>query len=230
MSFLLLFYDRADPISQSPSLILGKSAACVIVGSPAAFNRRQIQVKYPSRYQVSQQTANPDPLKFRLSFIALPLAVLLLTATVAAVFYGRLPDELYYRFDLSGVPSGSLTAKSSLVMMLLGIQAVLTTVACFATLSISRVQLFRDNKDSFWFNPARLLTLMGNMPALIQLIMAYVLIDSIVYALESSHLMPLWLFSLITLVIGGILIIIFGLPIVIQAYKGFTRIEEKKKE
>jgi hypothetical protein len=68
------------------------------------------------------------------------------------------------------------------------------------------------------------------MPAIIQLILAYVLVDAIIYARDADHLMPLWLFALITLVIGGVLIIVYGLPIVIQAYKGFSTIEEKKKE
>jgi uncharacterized membrane protein len=179
---------------------------------------------------VSQNTAKPDPLKFRLSFIALPLAVLLLTIALSAIFYSQLPDEVNYRFDLNGEPSGSPLAKASLVTLMVGIQALLTAIAYIATSSIGRAQLFRDNVENFWFNPTRLLTLMGNMPAIIQVIMAYVLVDAIVYALQANHLMPLWLFAVITLVIGGIIVLVYGLPIVIKGYKGLTSIQEKKKE
>jgi uncharacterized membrane protein len=177
-----------------------------------------------------QQNATPEPLKFRLKFIGLPLAVLLLTAAIGAFFYGGLPDEVFYRFDTAGEPSGDATAKSSLVMLMIGIQAVLVIVAWLATRSVGNVQLFRDNVGNFWFSPTRLLTLMGNMPAIIQLILAYVLVDAVYYAGNAGHLMPLWLFALVVLVAGGVLILIYGLPIVIQAYKGFSTIEEKKKE
>ncbi len=178
--------------------------------------------------QTSQNA--PNPLKFRLSFVALPLAVLLLVIALSAIFYAQLPDEVYYRFDTSGSPSGNPIAKGSLVMLMVGVQLALFGIAYIATRSVGRVQLFRDNVNNFWFNPTRLLTLMGNMPAIIQLIMAYVLVDAIVYANQTDHLMPLWLFAVIVLVSGGILILIFGVPIVIKAYKGFISIEEKKKE
>ena len=178
----------------------------------------------------SLKASAPDPLKFRLSFVALPLAVLLLVVGLSAACYGQLPAEVYYRFDTSGAPSGSPIAKTSLVLMMVGIQALLTGMAYIATRSVSNVQLFRDNVDNFWFNPTRLLTLMGNMPVIIQAIMAYVLIDAIVYANQADHLMPLWLFAVITLVIGGIIILVYGIPIIVQAYKGFSGIQEKKKE
>ncbi|AKG53733.1 hypothetical protein DGWBC_1078 [Dehalogenimonas sp. WBC-2] len=203
-----------------------------IIRTPAlAFIHHPIQVKYPERYQLSQLTdIRPDPLKFRLSFIILPLIITLLTAILSVIFFNRLPEAVYYRFDTGGVPSGNAVTKGTFLIMMVGIQGILLAVAYFATASISRVQTFRDNVGNFWFNPTRLLTLMGNMPAIIQFIIGYVLIDAIVYALQSDHLMPLWLFAVITLVIGAILILIFGLPIIIQAYKGFSNIQEKKKE
>ena len=178
--------------------------------------------------QTSQSA--PNPLKFRLSFVALPLAVLLLVAVLSAIFFTQLPDEVYFRFDTSGAPSGNPIAKASLVMLMVGIQLALFGIAYIATRSIGGVQLFRDNVNNFWFNPTRLLTLMGNMPVIIQLILAYVLVDAIVYATQSDHLMPLWLFAVLTLVIGGIVILIVGIPIIVQAYKGFSGIQEKKKE
>ena len=196
-----------------------------------AFIHPPIQVKCPERYQLSQLTdIRPDPLKFRLSFIILPLIITLLTATLSVIYFSRLPEEIYYRFDTTGVPSGSAVVKGTFLIMMVGVQGLLLAVAYFATASIGRVQTFRDNAGNFWFNPTRLLTLIGNMPAIIQLIMGYVLVDAIFYALQSDHLMPLWLFAVITLVVGAILILIFGVPIVIQAYKGFSSIQEKKKE
>jgi hypothetical protein len=180
--------------------------------------------------QEPQNPVTPDPLKFRLSFIILPLLCLVLTVALSAIFFGQLPDEVHYRFDLDGNPSGEPIAKMSLMIMMVGIQGLLTGLAYITTSTIGRVQMFRDNAGNFWFNPTRLLKLMGNMPAIVQAIMAYIFVDAIVYARQAEHLMPLWIFAVGTLVIGGIFVFIYGLPIVIKGYKGFSSIQEKKKE
>ena len=180
--------------------------------------------------QTPQNSTTTDPLKFRLSFIALPLVCLALTIVLSAIFYSQLPDTVNYRFDLKGDPSGDPIAKASLIFLMVGIQALFAVVAYMATSAIGRVQLLRDNVDKFWFSPTRLLALMGNMPAVIQAIMAYVFIDAIIYAKRADHFIPLWIFSVGTLLVGGIIILIFGLPIAIKGYKGITSVEEKKKE
>jgi uncharacterized membrane protein len=180
--------------------------------------------------QTPQNPATPDQLKFRLGFIALPLICLLLTIIISAIFYGQLPDRVYFRFDLNGNPSGDPTAKASLILLMVGIQALFTFIAFQTTSALGRIQVLRDNVDKFLFSPTRLLALMGNMPAIIQAILAYVLIDAIVYAKNANHVIPLWIFAVATLVIGGAIVLIYGLPIAIKGYKGITSVEEKKKE
>jgi hypothetical protein len=173
---------------------------------------------------------NPDPLKFRLSFIILPLAVMVIAAGIAGFFFGQLPAEIHYRFGLDGAPSGDPVSKNGFIGLMLAIQIGLTGLAYLSVRAIGRVQLFQDNVHNFWFNPTKLLTAMGNMPAIIQTVVAYILIDGIFYALNDSHLMPLWLFALITLVLGGIILIIYALPVVLQTYRGFDSFQDKKKE
>jgi uncharacterized membrane protein len=180
--------------------------------------------------QTPQNSTTPDPLKFRVSFIALPLICLLLTVILSAIFYGQLPDKVIFRFDLHGNPSGDPIAKASLILLMVGIQVLFTLIAFQSTSALGRVQVLRDNVDKFLFSPTRLLALMGNMPAIIQAIMVYILIDAIVYAKNADHIIPLWIFSVATLVIGGAIVLIYGLPIAIKGYKGITSVEEKKKE
>ena len=177
-----------------------------------------------------QNSTSPNPLKFRLSFIALPLICLLVTVGLSAIFYSQLPDNVFYRFDLSGNPSGTAIAKASLVLMMVGIQALLTFIVYITTTTIGNVQTLRDNIDKFQFNPTRLLQLMGNMPAIIQIIVVYILVDAIFYAKQTDHLIPLWIVAVGTLVIGGIIVLAYGLPIAIKGYKSITGVEEKKKE
>lgn len=173
---------------------------------------------------------NNNPLQFRISYIILPLAVLFLTAGLAAVFYGQLPADIHYRFNLEGEPSGEAVSKLVFTVLMLGIQLVLSAAAYLTVKIIGQVKLFQENASSLVFDPARLLTIMGNLPAIAQLIMGYVLLDSIFYALQNEHLMHLWLFALVVLVIGGIVLIGYALPMVIRAYRSFNSHQDNKKE
>lgn len=173
---------------------------------------------------------NPDPLKFRIRYIILPLVAFLAVVALAAAFFGQLPDEVFYRFGIDGTPSGDPTAKTGFILMMLGVQAALLFVAWLTVRTIGNVRLFHENIDSFWFDPAKLLTIMGNLPVIIQLILGYILVDAVVYAANESHLMPLWLFALIVLVVGGIALLAYGVPVVLQAYRGFNQLKDNKKE
>ena len=173
---------------------------------------------------------NNNPLKFRVTFIILPLAVLFLTTGLAAVFYGQLPADIHYRFNMDGDPSGEAVSKAAFAALMLGIQAVLTITAYLTVKIIGQVRLFQENVHSFVFEPSRLLTIMGNLPAIVQLIIGYILLDSIIYALQNDHLLPLLPFALVILSIGGIILIGYALPMVIRAYRNFNSYQENKKE
>lgn len=179
---------------------------------------------------MSQNSTPNDPLKFRLGFILFPLICLLTVIAMSAVFYGQLPDTVYYRFNMDGDPSGSPLAKGSFLILMIGLQALLTFIAYFTTSAIGNIQTIRDNVDKFLFSPTRLLKLIGNMPAIIQVILAYLFVDAIVYSKQTDHIMPLWVFAIGTLVIGGIIVLIYGLPMALRGYKGITGVQEKKKE
>jgi uncharacterized membrane protein len=173
---------------------------------------------------------NPEPLKFRIRHIILPLSVLVLTAVLAVLAFGRLPEDVYFRFGLDGAPSGDPAARGTFVAIMLAIQLGLVLLAWLTVRAIAGVRLFQENINSFWFEPAKLLTIMGNLPVIIQLILGYVLLDAVVYAGGENHLLPLWLFALIVLVVGGIVLLAYAVPVVLQAYKGFNKLKENNKE
>lgn len=169
-----------------------------------------------------------SPLQFRTGFIVLPLAFFTISAVLAAAFWGSLPDEVYYRFTTGGDPGSSLVAKGSVVAVVLLIQAALLLLSFLLTWSLGRSRFFNENLKNFWFNPTKLLTLMGNMPAIVQVIIAYALLDIIIYHTQESHLVPLWLFALVTLVLGGVFILVYALPIFLQAWRGFSETDKKE--
>jgi hypothetical protein len=170
-----------------------------------------------------------NPLRFRLSFIILPLTIFVISTALAMAFYGSLPSEVYYRFATDGDPGSSLVAKGVVVAVALGSQVLLVLVAFLLTWSLSRSRFFNQNLASFWFDPTKLFTLMGNMLAIVQIIAAYVLLDIIVYHTQQSHLMPLWLFAVLALLLGSVIIFIYALPIFIRVWRGFSSQRNKKE-
>ncbi|XUX01371.1 MAG: hypothetical protein TUN42_05130 [Dehalogenimonas sp.] len=179
--------------------------------------------------RTSQNPTTPNPLKFRTNFIALPLICLMATIIISAIFYNQLPGNVTFRFDLNGNPSGEM-AKTSFIALMIGIQALLTFIAYVTTSAIGNIPTLRDNADKFKFNPTRLLALMGNMPAIVQFIMGYILIDAIIYAKRAEHLAPFWIVAVAILVVGGAITLFYGLPIALKGYKAIMSVEEKKKD
>ena len=55
----------------------------------------------------------------------------------------------------------------------------------------------------------KLLSLMGNMIALPQLILGFAMLDIFSYNSYQIHLMPLWVFALIVMGVGGVILGIF---------------------
>ena len=152
-------------------------------------------------------------LTFRLKYIMLPLAILLLMAVLTAIFYPQLTDEVAYRFNMSGSPVSWLERGFILLLALLP-QFILFIIAIAITLSVTRAGRSVGQIASA-LKPERLLMLMSNIVALPQIIFGFVMLDVFIYNIYGNHLMPVWLFALILMIIGGIILAIFF----IQAFR-----------
>ena len=162
---------------------------------------------------------NPDDKKetveltFRCKYISLPLAILLLIVVLTAIFYTQLTDEVAYRFDMSGSPVSWLDRGSILLLTLLP-QFILFIIAITITWWIIRAGRSIGQIASA-LKPERLLMLMSNIVALPQIIFGFVMLDVFIYNIYGNHLMTIWLFALIIMIIGGIILAI----VFIQAFK-----------
>lgn len=156
---------------------------------------------------------NPDDkgktveLTFHWKYIILPLAIFLLVAVLTAIFYPQLSDEVAYRFNLSGSPESWLSRQSILLFTLLP-QLILLMIAMAITWWIIRASRSIGQISSA-LKPERILMLMGNLVALPQIIFGFVMLDVFIYNVYDHHLMPIWLFATILMVIGGIVLAIF---------------------
>lgn len=146
-------------------------------------------------------------LTFRWKYISLPAVILLLSIVLVAIFYPQLSDEVAWRFDFDGSPKGWLNRGMLALLMLLPqfflVLGALATTWGMTKLGRSVGQIEGPVK------PERLIPVMSNMIALPQIVLAFVMLDVFIYNVFNNHLMPIWLFVLIIMVLAGIILTFF---------------------
>jgi uncharacterized membrane protein len=157
-------------------------------------------------------------LAFHWSYIILPVVVLLLSLILTAYFYHRLPDELAYRFQSDGSPDGWL-GRGAIVLWMLLPQLFLALVAGAITWGITRLSALFRQTESTWIIPERILLFMGNVIALPQGILFFAMLDIFSYNSYQVHILPLWVSALIIMALGGIILGIFFIQAMRQAWR-----------
>jgi len=147
---------------------------------------------------------------FRWRYIALPSAFLLLSLGLTIYFYPRLPDEVAYHFK-DGLPDRWL-GRGAVTAWLLVPQFLLTGLGAAVVAGIIRLG------DRFQTTTSRraetMLLLMGNMVALPQLVLTFAMLAIFSYNSYGVYLMPLWVFALAVMGLGGIILgVLFFLAI-----------------
>ena len=145
---------------------------------------------------------------FSWRFILLPLAVLLLSLALATGFYHRLPVELAYHFGSDGSPDRWLSRGGLLLWVLLP-QLFFTLLAGAIVWVMTRLASRFRQPAGAGINLEAILLLMGNMVALPQTVLCFAMLYIFVYNAYQMHLPPLWIFVLIIMVLGGVVLSIF---------------------
>ena len=157
-----------------------------------------------------------ESLPFHWTYIIVPLATLLLSIALVAVFYQRLPAEVAYNFKLNGSPDGWLSREMIIVWMLAP-QLILTLLAATITWGITKLSIPFQQAESTRIRPRRVLLLMGNMVALPQIFLCFALVDIFSYNLYGTHIMPLWAFALIITALWAIILGILFISVMRRA-------------
>ncbi len=167
--------------------------------------------------EIAQDTAPAEGLTYRWKYIILPLAVLLLSISLAAYFYHLLPAEVAFRFNADGLPESWLS-RQAVTALMLGAQLLLVLLAGAITLGI--VKLGRSLGQLDKARVERGVLAMGNMIAPLQIVLAFVMVDIFSYNIYGSHLMSIWLFALIVMALGGIALTLFFIPTIRRSGAG----------
>ena len=141
-------------------------------------------------------------MSFRFRYIVLPTFFLLLTIGLVIFFYPRLPGEVAYHF-IEGQPD-RWTGRGVATAWLLVPQFLLAGLGVAIVMGVIRLVV------RFGTSPGKrsetLLWLMGNMVALPQLVLAFAMLSIFSYNSYGLYLMPLWLFAVIVMGLGGLVL------------------------
>jgi len=147
-----------------------------------------------------------------------PAALLLISIILTAVFYRLLPPEVAYHFQ-NDTPDRWISRTAIIAWLV--IPQVFCTLLAFA---IVRTAILTTRYWSAEGTPLKkLLPVMGNMVILPQVILIFAMLDIFLYNAYQIKLMPLWVFALIVLVLGGL---VLGI-LLIQTYRQFRRLYSK---
>jgi len=164
--------------------------------------RQAVESKQPAK-----KPAAVGNLTFRWKYILLPVAILLLSIVLASIFYPQLTDEVAYRFNLDGSPKSWL-GREIIISLMLAPQFLLALTALAITWGITKLSRSSGQIESA-LKPERIILFMGNIIALPQIVLGFVMLDIFSYNIYCMHLIPVWLFALIVMAVGGIILAIF---------------------
>ena len=170
-------------------------------GKHAVFNLHPTgKMKESTRKSFPQET-----ITFRWRYIVLPVSVFLLSLILTAYFYHLLPGEVAYRFQ-DGSPDRWMS-RGAIIAWMLTPQFFLALLAAAIIWGITKLSThFRQTASR---GVERIMSLMGNMIVLPQIVLGFAMLDIFSYNAYQIHLIPLWVFALIVMGIGGIILGVF---------------------
>ena len=153
------------------------------------------------------KTGKSERLPFRWSYVMLPAIMLLLAIFLVAFFYQQLPAEVAYHFKFDGSPDKWMGHEMTIVWMIAP-QLCLALLAGAIVWGITKSGIL-SRQTTGDLHPERILSLMGNIIGLPQFIICFAMLDIFNYNSYQTHIMPIWIFALVVVALGGIILGIF---------------------
>ncbi len=163
-----------------------------------------------------------DKARFRWAYAALPVALFLLTIILAVCFYPFLSPEVAYHFD-GDSPDRWLSPGTFIAWMIIP-QFVFTIIA----IVVVRLVMLTSRYFPAGTSPLKdLLLIMGNMMALPEIVIIFAMINFFLYNVHQIKLISLWIFILIVLVIGAIILALLFMRAVRRARRRQAKISQE---
>ncbi|OGN99006.1 MAG: hypothetical protein A2Y89_00250 [Chloroflexi bacterium RBG_13_51_18] len=151
--------------------------------------------------EIEKQDGSESKIRFRWTYIVLPVTLFLLSLILAACFFPFLADEIAYHFQ-NDIPDRWLS-RGALIGWMIIPQVFFTILSIVVVRIIMLTSRYLPQRNS---PLPSLLPMMGNMIALPQIVLIFAMLDFFLYNTQQIKLIPLWIFTLIVLA-GGIFVL-----------------------
>ena len=155
-------------------------------------------------------------LSFRWSYIVAPVVVFILSIILFASFYHMLPAEVAVRFDVNGAPEMWLGGGATTLWMILPL-LLLFLVAWGIAWGITRLDTRWGWARGGGVKARRIVSFMGNILALPQLIILFAMLDILIYNSYQTHILPMWIFLIVILGLATIFLAVLAVIIFLRA-------------
>jgi hypothetical protein len=141
---------------------------------------------------------------------------------LTAVFYQRLPAQVAYHFQ-DNLPDKWLS-RGAFVTWLILPQFFFTLLAFIVVRLVLLTARYWPLDDTLM---RRILPVMGNMLALPQIILTFAMLDIFLYNAYQIRLIPLWVFALIIMILGVVVLGAFFVQTIRQARRQRVRTNQE---
>jgi len=174
--------------------------------SPSNEKQGPIAQSKPVLETPDRQEDKPSPLVFHMSYVITPITLAIVCLIVAAAFVAFLPSPLAFRFTSNGAVHMSMNTYIFTGLMIVG--QIICALAAWAIANT----IIRMGRNAFKSSQPQVplgayISLMANMVLLPQLILAYIMLDAFIYGVWTRHLIPVGVFSILTIAIGSLVLI-----------------------
>jgi uncharacterized membrane protein len=178
-------------------------------------------VWYNLRFRRTNQDVSTNRLTFKFQYVILPVVIFILCAVISAILYNTLPGEVSYHFQTDGMPDGWI-GRVSFVSIGLLLQLFFALLGTGIVFGVSKTGILTRSTESI-IKPNSLLLFMGNLVAFPQIIIGFAMLDIFSYNAYQKHLMPLWLFAIIILIIVTIAFLGFVFFYLMKAWRQYKQ-------
>jgi uncharacterized membrane protein len=152
-----------------------------------------------------------EKLSFQWYYVIVPVAIFFFSLFIICFFYHQLPaGEIATRFALNGEPN-KWSSGGGVLAQMMAVQLGLVAAAVAIAYGLTRMSIISDLPSNSLLTAGKLLSFMGNLFGLPQIIISFAMLDILWYAIYHIHLMPMWLFVLIVLVLAAFVPLLLGI-------------------
>ncbi len=188
------------------------------IGDGGRYTNQSLTSKVKAgNFYTMKKTTTGETFAFHWSYILLPVVILLLSIVLTVYFYHLLPLEVAYQFQSDGSPDRWLSRGAIILWSLLP-QLFLALLAGATTWGITKMGALFGQLESLRIKLEKMLSIIGNMIALPQIILCFAMLRIFSYNSYQIHLLSLWVFTLIIMGLGGIILGIFFVQVIRQVW------------